>query len=1099
MNKMPKSIFIMFSLILTLLLLCSCGGDGGGPVAKTDRDKIENTLTDMNTLLDLETESEGSTDGLLDEIKKISFSLEDLTVDGEATGGYAVLSNSALYISPDGREATQLIKLFRDGMLFISEDETGVTSSITPFSSEMQSDVESVDIKLLLTEMIPDEDDLVSTQDEGYYKLSREYIKRVAALLLGGEDAEATGIDLATVTASVDLRDYRKDGKITFTAGPRTDSDLLTLVLSTTRTKDALSGSITADIRADGSELSIGLEIKKPSDGAFELKLELSAGGEGDDRIELDLAVSGAPDGGGSIAFDLDANGAKIEFSCGVSHTGSEGGKESYQLDAEGSIYYSGYEYELDAEAALSEKDGELLSLTAEITLVENKSEELTLTLSYDGSAKDIQGATTIISGSLVGALEEMDPTNISFSVKTVSVSDGEKKYTLTVTNEDNPNEKITGTVYSPARIEPKMSKKANLCLRHGTNILFDYQKYLEKANEINEEITAILASGDLSGVKTAYVTYSTARGIYYITEVTAANGGYVARTYSSPDAFMIGYLYPQNRGDFRKPSNSQAYNDAQGMAYVINDDKPPVNGGLTGDFYTYTYIDEYDLYLLMKNDSVSSATVLYERPSEESLGVKLHELVYDEYGRGKIHSFETYIGEDCYLYAKCTHCGVTAKDSRKRTHDFITDISHSEGGNVEWQFTDCARCGECTLELYNTGIKSVTVTLRRLNSDDLSRIRKMPGFEEYAVSTDKCTLVIDGIHYTDSGVSDSLTVIIDIPSLSDSTDYRIVGVRNGLTNSHSSTACELVLPPESEFILDSAFSGIHPLTKVTAPGAVFIGNSAFMNCSGLSEALISGSARYIGDNAFCDCKKLNRIRNGEDDDCANGVFNLPDSVQFIGASAFSGTSVRSVTLHSGITEIPSHMFSYCKKLESVAIEGEVVSVGYRAFYNCAKLSDIVLPSSVTTIGEYAFYICALIDDSAISSCTALTSIGGYAFAYCAELKNVVVPESVTALGNAFCYCELDSLRFECVFNFSTLFSNMTVKNITYANRIEKNVVFGQVTNILTAELPKEPNIRHQIRGTRTVNFAGSEEEFIAAGYLYDASVTVNFNVIFEE
>ena len=191
-------------------------------------------------------------------------------------------------------------------------------------------------------------------------------------------------------------------------------------------------------------------------------------------------------------------------------------------------------------------------------------------------------------------------------------------------------------------------------------------------------------------------------------------------------------------------------------------------------------------------------------------------------------------------------------------------------------------------------------------------------------------------------------------------------------------------------------------------------------------------------------------------------------------------------------------MFAYCKELESVAIEGEVVSVGYRAFYNCAKLSDIVLPSSVTTIGEYAFYICALIDDSAISSCTALTSIGGYAFAYCAELKNVVVPESVTALGNAFCYCELDSLRFECVFNFSTLFSNMTVKNITYANRIEKNVVFGQVTNILTAELPEEPNVRHQIRGTRTVNFAGSEEEFIAAGYLYDDSVTVNFNVVFE-
>ena len=105
----------------------------------------------------------------------------------------------------------------------------------------------------------------------------------------------------------------------------------------------------------------------------------------------------------------------------------------------------------------------------------------------------------------------------------------------------------------------------------------------------------------------------------------------------------------------------------------------------------------------------------------------------------------------------------------------------------------------------------------------------------------------------------------------------------------------------------------------------------------------------------------------------------IPERIQrlpvtTIGSSAFSGSSLTSVTIPSSVT-----------------------AIGNYAFYDCSKLTDITIPSSVTTIGDYAFKDCKSLTSVTIPS--SVTTIGRSAFSG-SGLTSVTIPSAVTAIGN---------------------------------------------------------------------------------------------------
>ena len=145
--------------------------------------------------------------------------------------------------------------------------------------------------------------------------------------------------------------------------------------------------------------------------------------------------------------------------------------------------------------------------------------------------------------------------------------------------------------------------------------------------------------------------------------------------------------------------------------------------------------------------------------------------------------------------------------------------------------------------------------------------------------------------------------------------------------------------------------------------------------------------------------------------------------VAAIGAYAFWGVDIPSVSLPETITEIGNSAFAYCPNLTEITIPVNVTSIDTRAFYgnsltsvtvdsdnqvydsrnNCNAVIETatnklvigtkgtVIPATVTEIGQNAF---AEIRGLIITLPETVTTINSYAFEYCVDLILTVVNET---------------------------------------------------------------------------------------------------------
>lgn len=217
-------------------------------------------------------------------------------------------------------------------------------------------------------------------------------------------------------------------------------------------------------------------------------------------------------------------------------------------------------------------------------------------------------------------------------------------------------------------------------------------------------------------------------------------------------------------------------------------------------------------------------------------------------------------------------------------------------------------------------------------------------------------------------------------------------------------------------------------VTRITIPNSVtYIGNGAFSDCPKLeridvgltninyssvdgilhdrnahtlvqcpgrrSGALsIQNSVTNIGNDSFFGCSALTSIE-------------IPNGVTIIGSGAFRECrSLRSIKIPDGVIRIGSHAFAGCSALTSLAIPNGVTSIEANAFLSCDGLTAIAIPSSVTKIGLGAFSGC--IGLGSITIPDSVTSIEGYAFSGCYGLTRMIIPNRVTSIGpGAFDRC----------------------------------------------------------------------------------------------
>ncbi len=214
-------------------------------------------------------------------------------------------------------------------------------------------------------------------------------------------------------------------------------------------------------------------------------------------------------------------------------------------------------------------------------------------------------------------------------------------------------------------------------------------------------------------------------------------------------------------------------------------------------------------------------------------------------------------------------------------------------------------------------------------------------------------------------------------------------------------------------------FMGCTGLTEITIPASVEgVSNDAFVGCTGLR------SIKVDKDNPVFDSRNnCNAIIRTEDNTLEIGCAQttIPDTVTAIGNSAFLDcTGLTTIKIPNSVTAIDREAFSGCTGLTEIKIPNSVTAIGREAFSGCTGLTEIKIPNSVTEIGSSIFSYCTglteivipnsvtEIGDHAFSGCTGLTSvtfpeglvtIGGQAFADCTSLTSISIPSTAVEIG----------------------------------------------------------------------------------------------------
>lgn len=106
---------------------------------------------------------------------------------------------------------------------------------------------------------------------------------------------------------------------------------------------------------------------------------------------------------------------------------------------------------------------------------------------------------------------------------------------------------------------------------------------------------------------------------------------------------------------------------------------------------------------------------------------------------------------------------------------------------------------------------------------------------------------------------------------------------------------------------------------------------------------VFQGEVGSIQRNAFNNCSALESIE-------------LPNTVTYIGPSAFSGSGLRNMTLPPKVNTVSENLFSGCQQLEHVVVPADVTKIERQAFVNCIGLQDITLyPATPPSLETSAF------------------------------------------------------------------------------------------------------------------------------------------------
>ena len=204
----------------------------------------------------------------------------------------------------------------------------------------------------------------------------------------------------------------------------------------------------------------------------------------------------------------------------------------------------------------------------------------------------------------------------------------------------------------------------------------------------------------------------------------------------------------------------------------------------------------------------------------------------------------------------------------------------------------------------------------------------------KFEVNSDGLTATITGVNLTER--TSEFRIPYTVTDKNDSSKkYTVTAIKSSAFTSNKNVFGKLTIASTVEKIGSNAFEGTYITGVVDLSSVSNIGSSAFKNCDGITEVILSDSVTTIKESTFEGCFALS-------------IVNTENVVTFEKKCFYDCRALYDITLGENARTVNSYAFSNCDSLDGIIDNSMLTKIDSDAYAGCDKIDGFIIPDYLT-------------------------------------------------------------------------------------------------------------------------------------------------------